>query len=171
LLREITGREAETVAAMVFGFHPGKSAQLSVEGRRIGSFGCVDPRLSKAFGIERNAYICLLDVAALPEYATPRYRAPSKFPSTYRDVALVIGLGTSAREIERSVAETLGPLCTRVAVFDEYRGPQIGEDRKSLAVRMTLQRSDTTITDDEADAAVSQVLEALRDRFGAQLRT
>jgi phenylalanyl-tRNA synthetase beta chain len=65
----------------------------------------------------------------------------------------------------------LGTLCTGVAAFDEYRGPQVGEGRKSLAVRVTLQRFDTTITDEEADAAIARVLDAMRERFGATIRT
>lgn len=187
LLREITGRDSETEPILsastplstsfiegpgaAFGLHPGKSAHVSIADRRVGSIGCVDPRLSTAFDIERNVYVALLDVAALPEYVRPRYRVPSKFPSTYRDVAIVVELQTSARDIERSIAQTLGSLCTRVAVFDEYRGAQVGDGRKSLAVRISLQRFDATITDEEADAAVARVLDMLRDRFGAQLRT
>ncbi|MBV8583970.1 MAG: hypothetical protein JO241_08230, partial [Candidatus Eremiobacteraeota bacterium] len=50
-----------------------------------------------------------------------------------------------------------------------YRGPQVGDGQKSLAVRITLQRFDTTITDEEADAAIERVLVALRDR-GAVIR-
>jgi phenylalanyl-tRNA synthetase beta chain len=171
LLREITGRETEIAPGAAFGLHPGKSARVSIAGQHAGNIGCIDPRLSKVFGIERRVYTALLDIATLSEYATPQYRPPSKFPSTYRDIALVVELQTSAQDIERSISETLGAISTRVAVFDEYRGPQIGEGRKSLAVRITLQRFDGTITDEEADAAVARVLEVLRERFGAAIRT
>jgi phenylalanyl-tRNA synthetase beta chain len=170
LLRELTGSAAETDAAFEAGFHPGKCARISVDGVAVGTLGAVDPRLTKSFDVERSAYACVLDVAALPPHATPHYRPPSKLPSTYRDVALIVDAGIGARAVERAVAGALGALCTGVAVFDEYRGPQAGEGRKSLAVRITLQRFDRTITDEEADAAVAVVLDALREQFGATIR-
>jgi phenylalanyl-tRNA synthetase beta chain len=171
LLREITGRAAVTSPGTQPGLHPGKTGRVTVDGVDVGAIGCVDLRVTKMRGLKGNAYIGLLDVGALPAYQTPRYRAPSKFPSTYRDLALVVEIEVSAREIEAAIASALGSLCTAAVVFDEYRGPQVGEGRKSLAVRVTLQRSDATITDEEADAAVAEALEAVRERFGATIRT
>jgi phenylalanyl-tRNA synthetase beta chain len=58
-----------------------------------------------------------------------------------------------------------------VRTFDEYRGSQIAAEKKSLAVRVTLQKRDTTITDEEADAAIATALTALQTQLGATLRT
>ena len=171
LVRELTGRAALTSAGTRPGFHPGKSGLVAVNGVDIGVIGCIDPRLAKSFEVKGNAYLCVLDVRALPPYETPHYRPPSRFPSTYRDIALVVDIGVPAREIEDAVAEALGSICTGVTVFDEYRGSQVAEGHKSLAVRVTLQRFDATITDEEADAAVARALDAVRERFGAMIRT
>jgi phenylalanyl-tRNA synthetase beta chain len=171
LVREVTGRTTSCLASTRPGFHPGKTAVVATDGVEIGVIGCVDPRLAKARDVKGNAYLCVLDVRALPPYATPRYLPPSRFPSTYRDLALVVEIGVHARELESAIAAALGSICTGVAVFDEYRGPQVGEGRKSLAVRVTLQRFDATITDEEADAAIARVLDALSERFGATIRT
>ncbi|HZV77930.1 MAG TPA: phenylalanine--tRNA ligase subunit beta [Candidatus Babeliales bacterium] len=171
LLREVTGHRAEIAPGTHAGFHPGKTTTIGIDGRAFGILGCIDPRLSKARGLHGNAYLCVLAVAALPSYHTPRYEPPSRFPSTYRDLALVLDASVAARDIERAVMTALGPLGTRVAVFDEYRGPQVTQGRKSLAVRVTLQRYDATITDEEADDAIAGVLEALREQFGATIRT
>ncbi len=171
LLRQLTGRAAVTRPGARTGFHPGKTALVAIDGIEVGVVGCVDPRIGKAHAIEGKAYLCILDVGALPPYRTPRYRPPSKFPSTYRDVALVVKAEIPAREIDETVAVALGSLCTGVEVFDEYRGPQVPTGYKSLAVRMTLQRFDATITDEEADAAVGHMLVAVRERFGASIRT
>ncbi len=170
LLRAVTGRAAEVLPGTRPAFHPGKTGIVLIDGGELGTIGCVDPRLTKARDLNGNAYLCLLETGAIPAYRTPHYRPPSRFPSTYRDLALVVETSVAAREIEQSVSELLGALCTGVAVFDEYRGPQIGDGRKSLAVRITLQRFDTTITDEEADAAVGRVLDAMRERFGATIR-
>lgn len=171
LLREITGRQAEVTRAAQSGFHPGKSATITLDERDVGYFGRIDPRLAKSYDLRHPAYLCVIDVRALPAHKAPHYRVPSKFPSTYRDVAVVVDASVSARDIEREISAALGSLCTSVTVFDEYRGPQAGEGRKSLAARVTLQRFDATITDEEADAAVSLLLDGLRERFGAQVRT
>jgi phenylalanyl-tRNA synthetase beta chain len=86
-------------------------------------------------------------------------------------VAVVVDAEVSARALERAVTQALGAICTGATAFDEYRGAQVGAGRKSLAIRVTLQRFDATITDEEADAAVSRLLEALRAQFGAEIRT
>jgi phenylalanyl-tRNA synthetase beta chain len=171
LLREVTGRMAEVARGARSDFHPGKSAIVSIDGVSVGVLGCLDPRLSRAHELDGNGYLCVIAVDALPPYAIPRYRPPSRFPSTYRDLALVLDVATAAGEVENAVTSALGSLCTGARVFDEYRGAQVGEGRKSLALRVTLQRFDATITDEEADAAIARVLQTLRERFGATLRT
>ncbi|MGB8520613.1 MAG: hypothetical protein WCD38_10685, partial [Candidatus Tumulicola sp.] len=108
---------------------------------------------------------------ALPPKATPEYRAPSKFPGTTRDVALSVGLDVTALDVERAIARALGGECTGVRVFDEYRGPQVGEGRKSIAVRVALQRFDATITDEQADEAIERALDAVGGELGAAIRT
>ncbi|HZZ00083.1 MAG TPA: phenylalanine--tRNA ligase subunit beta, partial [Candidatus Baltobacteraceae bacterium] len=169
LLRRITGRNAEALGDVREEFHPGKTALLIVDGREVAHLGRLDPRATGAAGVRLPAYACTVLLDRLPDYLIPRYVPPSKFPSTYRDLALEVDLETTAADVERSVAETLGQMCTGVRVFDEYRGPQVQSGRKSLAVRITLQRFDATITDEEADAAVERVLVALRER-GAVIR-
>ncbi len=171
LLRAITGLHAETARASADRFHPGKTASMAIEGRDVATLGCVDPRAAKAAALKGNAYLCVIDVASLPPYRTPHYRPPSRFPSTYRDLALVVDAGVEAAALEKVVASAIGPLCTGVRAFDEYRGSQVPGGRKSLALRVSLQRFDATITDEEADAAVELALDAVRERFGATIRT
>ena len=169
LLRAITGRQPQSVRSAREGFHPGKFAAAIVDGQEVAHFGRLDPRSTAAAKVRLPAYACTVMLERLPDYAIPHYVAPAKYPSTYRDLALVVPLEETAAELERTIAETIGALCTGVRVFDEYRGPQVGDGQKSLAVRITLQRFDTTITDEETDAAIERVLVALRDR-GAVIR-
>jgi phenylalanyl-tRNA synthetase beta chain len=170
LLRRVTGYDAEMAPGERPDFHPGKTGIVSIEGREIGYAGCVDPRLAKAYGLRRDAYLCVVDLHALPEYRTRKYRPPSKYPSTYRDVALIVEASLSAREVERAILKAAGPLCTMARAFDEYRGPQVPPGHKSLALRITLQRFDATITDEEADRVVAELLDVMRSKFGAEIR-
>ena len=171
LLRGIAGTKPTMSPGTYPGFHPGKTGRVCIGDVDAGVLGCIDPRLASASDIDGNAYICLLDVGVLPRYATPRYRPPSRFPSTYRDLALVVEVDVSARALEESIAGAVGPLCTGVTVFDEYRGQQVGDGPRAWPCALRSQRFDATITDEEADEAVARVLDAVRERFGATMRT
>lgn len=171
LVHALTGRrDFDTVPDVRNGLHPGKTAVLLVDGREIANIGRIDPRVCKAFGVRLPMYVANIYLENIPDYATPLYAAPSKFPSTYRDLALLCDVDVHAASIERCIRTALGALCTSARVFDEYRGPQVPQGRKSLAARITLQLADATITDAQADAAVAKTLDALRDELGVALR-
>ncbi|MDQ2663142.1 MAG: phenylalanine--tRNA ligase subunit beta [Candidatus Eremiobacteraeota bacterium] len=171
LLHDITGRsDFEVVEDRRNASHPGKAASVLIDGREVAELGRIDPRLERSFGSRLPVYFCSIYVDNIPDLRVPKYVPPSKYPSTYRDLALICSLETSAAQIERTIAKSVGELGRGTRVFDEYRGPQVGDERKSLAVRMTLQRDDATITDGEADAAVAAALSALRADLGVRLR-
>ena len=170
LLRAIAGIEVETARDVRGGYHPGKSAVAMWQGREVAAFGKIDPRLTKAFDVRLPLYLCVIYLDRIPEYQQPIYHPPSRFPSTYRDLAVVVDLEVEAERIRSVVRNAIGELCTGVRVFDEYRGPQAGEGHKSVAVRAIMQRYDATITDDEADAAIGRAISAVRDELGGTIR-
>jgi len=170
LIRNVTGRFPETTRDVRNAMHPGKTAVLMLDGREVAAIGQIDPRIGHAYDVGMPIYVCNMYLDALPDHQTPRYVAPSKFPSTYRDLALVVDLDVDASTISETIVKAIGELCTGARVFDEYRGRQVGEGKKSLAVRVTLQLRDATITDAEADLAIARALDALRERAGAIIR-
>jgi phenylalanyl-tRNA synthetase beta chain len=170
LLRAIAGIEVETARDVRGGYHPGKSAVAMWKGSEVAAFGKIDPRLTKAFGDRLSLYLSVIYLDRIPEYQRPIYRPPSRFPSTYRDLAIVVDLDVDAERIRSVVRRAIGELCTGVTVFDEYRGPQVGEGKKSIAVRATMQRFDTTITDEQADTAVARAVAAVREELGGTIR-
>ncbi|HTU70238.1 MAG TPA: phenylalanine--tRNA ligase subunit beta [Candidatus Baltobacteraceae bacterium] len=170
LIRAISGVEVETTRDARSGFHPGKSAVAMWRGQEVAAFGKIDPRLSRAFDARLPLYMCSIYLDKIPEYQRPVYRPPSRYPSTYRDLAIAVGLDVDAERIGAVVRSAIGELCTGVRVFDEYRGPQAGEGRKSIAVRATMRRYDGTITDEEADAAIARAVEAVRNELGGTIR-
>jgi len=114
-----------------------------------------------------SAAIVFLD--ALPNATAASYRSASRFPAIERDLAVIVAPEVSAGDLTDAVRGN-SPLVRDVRVFDEYRGAQIGENKKSLALRVTLQRDDATMTDTEADGAIATILGTLRERFGATIR-
>jgi phenylalanyl-tRNA synthetase beta chain len=170
LLRALAGRDSEAVVGAMPAWHPGKTASLQFDGIDAATIGAVDPRLLAAFDVEARVYAGWLRFADVPQYRVPRYAAASKFPPVARDVALIVAPDVPATEIERAVRASGNGAIADVRVFDEYRGPQIEDGKKSIAVRVVLQRSDATLTDADADAHIAAALAVLRERFGAKIR-
>jgi len=170
-LRAMTGESRfETAADEREGFHPGKTGVVLMGGREIAVVGQVDPRLLRTFESRLPVYACRMILSTLPAYDVPQFKPPSKFPSTYRDLALVCDENLPAQQLESAIRSAAGSWCTLVRAFDEYRGPQVEAGKKSIAIRVTLQKPDSTITDAEADAVMEKVVAALRETFGVTLR-
>jgi len=170
VLRTIAGRSAEAVSGTQRELHPGKTATLLLDGVDAATIGAVDPRLLAAYGSDARVYAGFLRLHDLPGYRVPRYRAPSRYPAIERDLALVVAPEIPAIDIERAVRAGADGVIGDVRVFDEYRGPQVEAGKKSVAVRILLQRGDATLTDTEADAYVAAILSSLAERCGARLR-
>jgi phenylalanyl-tRNA synthetase beta chain len=127
--------------------------------------------LLAAYEVNARVYIGLARMGDVPAYNLPRFAAPSRFPVVERDLALIVDPDIPAHEIVHAITMGGNGVLRDVTVFDEYRGPQVGENRKSIAVRVTLGRGDATLTDSEADACIAQILASLRERVGAQIRS
>jgi phenylalanyl-tRNA synthetase beta chain len=165
LLRAITGVEAEVERGTHASLHPGKTAALRIGETIVAYVGYVDPRLARIYDVPDDAALATIFVEALPAHQVAQYVEPSKFPPVDRDLAVVVALDVLAGDLARAVRGE--PLVRSANVFDEYRGPQIGEGKKSLALRIVLQSDESTLTDEAADAALARVAATLRERFGA----
>jgi phenylalanyl-tRNA synthetase beta chain len=169
LLRRITGVDASVGRGRFGSLHPGKTAELRVGSDVVGYVGVVDPRLAHAYDVADTTALATLFVEKLPPRAVPHYVPPSRFPALERDLAVVVPLDVLAGDLVAAVLEE--PLVRGATVFDEYRGPQVGEGKKSLALRIVLQSDEATLTDADADAAMARIAGKLKERFGALPRT
>jgi phenylalanyl-tRNA synthetase beta chain len=113
-----------------------------------------------------------LDLDALVDAAPEVVRAEdvSPYPELRQDLAFVVDDEVPAAALAAAIRAAAGPELREVSVFDEYRGGQIGEGRRSLAFRIAFGAPDRTLTDDDAAAIRARIVAALRDRFGAELR-
>jgi phenylalanyl-tRNA synthetase beta chain len=167
-VRALTGRDAEVVRATPLHLHPGKSADIVLDGARVGSIGVVDPRLARAYEIDDDVVAAWLEIERLPSRIIVPLVATSRFPAIERDLAFVLGVDVAAADV---VAVAGRHEYVRDArAFDEYRGAQIDVAKKSLALRITLQSDASTLTDTQADASIAAIVDDLRARFGATLR-
>jgi phenylalanyl-tRNA synthetase beta chain len=168
LVRAVTGIDATVERGAMPGLHPGKTARILAGATPIGFVGTVDPRLVRDADLDADLVAAVLFVDELPPSSVRRYVPRSRYPAVERDLALVLDPDTAAATITATVRKHR--LVRAADVFDEYRGPQIGDGKKSLAVRVTLQRDDATLTDADADAAIAAIVADLGATTGAVLR-
>jgi phenylalanyl-tRNA synthetase beta chain len=153
-------------------FHPGRCAKVSVDGCDVGYLGQVHPLVAANYGIDSEVYCAELDLTKLFDLKLPgaTYVPLPKYPSVYRDLALVCDEAVTVAQIEDVITTFGGKLLRSIRLFDIYRGTGIAEGKKSMAFSLELRADDRTLTDSDSEAAVSKVLKALEEKLGATLR-
>ncbi len=152
--------------------HPGRSAVMSVAGKKIATLGEVHPKVAEGYGIDGKVFVAEIDAAVLYglEKAKITYKPLPKFPAVERDLALVCDAETPVGTLEAAIREGAGKLCEDIKLFDVYQGSQIAEGKKSVAYRVTLRSAESTLTDEVIDRAVNKMIKKL-DAVGATLRS
>lgn len=151
---------------------PGRWGRLVADGREVAVFGEVALAVREAFGIPAPVFVAAIpldEVAELP-LEPPRFVPLPRHPAVQRDIALVIPRTLPAAEVEGVIRAEGGPLLRAVALFDLYRGPGVEPDARSLAWRLTFRSDDRTLTDAEVSEMHARVIEAVRRRFGVEVR-
>ena len=156
--------------------HPGRAATLQFGPKTVvGWFGQLHPSACEALDAEGPiiAFEITLDAVPAPR-ARPTKTKPnlvrSDFTPVGRDLAFVVGERTNAIDIVRAAEGAERSLISRVGVFDVYRGEGLPEGAKSVAIHVTLQPRDRTLTDSEIDAAMSRIVAEVSRKTGAALR-
>jgi phenylalanyl-tRNA synthetase beta chain len=151
--------------------HPRRGAAVTVGGAPAGWLGELHPSVAGAWDLEGVAGF-ELDMAALAAAATltPRYEDLTSFPSVRQDLAVVVGEDVPATRVLDIIRAAGAPLLAGAEVFDVYRGPQVGEGRASLAVRLEFRAADRTLTDEDVAERRAKIVAALSEQLGARLR-
>ncbi len=159
------------VQAQVDNMHPGRTAEIHLNGVRIGFVGQVHPTMQKELDL-KDTYVFELSLKAVLEEAAAalRYEAIPRFPSITRDIALVVDKETVAGVLKDIIQGAGGKLLKEVTVFDLYEGDRMEEGKKSIAYSLKYMDPERTLTDEEVTKVHTQVLEALKTQAGAVLR-
>ncbi|MGG7606719.1 phenylalanine--tRNA ligase subunit beta [Massilia sp. BKSP1R2A-1] len=155
--------------------HPGRSAFVELDGKRIGFIGELHPRWLQKYDLPQAPVLFEVDAEALRQRAVPSYAEISKFPGATRDLALVVKQGVAAQEVldtfhAEIASNPAGKIVQAVVLFDEYRGKGLETDEKSLAFRFTLQDTQSTLQDEAVDAIMAAIASAAEQKVGAKLR-
>ena len=153
-------------------FHPGKGASVRSHDVHLGIVGEVHPSVLEDFGIETGPVaIFELDIGDLLN-AMPQerggYGALSRFPSAIRDLSVIVGQGIPAARVQGIIGEH--PLVARAVLFDVYAGPNIPTGKRSLAYNIYFQSPERTLTAEDVNEALGDVLSSLERDVGARLR-
>jgi len=157
-------------AAEHVALHPGRSAAILVDGRRIGHLGELHPRLQQKYELPRPPIVFELEVEPLFSHALPRYQHVSRFPPMIRDISVLVAESVPAQALLDAMNKVRPAPVKDIGLFDLYRGKGVAEGEKSLAFRVVIQDTARTLTDQEADMVKADLLQVLKAQFGAKLR-
>ena len=166
----LTFGRAEYIATEHPALHPGQSAKVMLDGKAIGWIGKLHPKWQQHYQLSKGAILFELDFAALQQSKVPTYSEVSKFPPIRRDMAVLVDESVSVAQLLNAIQSAKLEFMSEVGLFDVYRGKGVPEGKKSLAFLISMQSSDKSLTDADADKAMNGVLEIVKNRFGAELR-
>ena len=151
--------------------HPGRSAAVELGGLEAGWLGEVHPLVCREWDLDAAVgfQIQLAELIGGSSLGLERYEDVTTFPALHQDLAIVVDQAVPAARVRQAVLDGGGELLQSAEVFDVYRGQQVGEGRKSLALRLEFRVADRTLTD--ADVAESRLaIEAALAEIGGVLR-
>jgi phenylalanyl-tRNA synthetase beta chain len=161
-----------TTSAQPFAWlHPGRSAEVTIAGRSAGWLGELHPRLCRHFELPSAPSVFEVDLAALTTVPLPDAKPVSKLPSIRRDMAIIINENIAVDDILRALRELQRPEIETLDVFDVYRGHELPNGRKSVAILVVMRDTERTLTDADGERIVADLLATLSARFGATLRS
>jgi phenylalanyl-tRNA synthetase beta chain len=152
-------------------FHPGRTARVDLAGQELGIIGELHPSTLAAFDLDGRAVALDIDVSALLGAIGERKAAElPRYPAVQRDLAVVVGDDVPAGDLQATIQGSAGPHLESARAFDEYRGGQVGEGRKSIAFTLTFRSPERTLTDSEVEAVMAEVKRALEKKHQAGFR-
>jgi len=157
-------------------YHPGRSGTLRLGPNELAHFGELHPRILKAMDVKGPMVACEIRLEAIPQpkaKASGKLRAAlevSALQAVSRDFAFVLDDTVPAEKVVRAAAVADKALVADVAVFDVYQGTGLAEGQKSVAISVTLQPTDKTLTDEEIGAVSEKVVAAVSKHTGGVLR-
>lgn len=152
-------------------FHPGRQADIVVDGVIVGRFGEVHPDIAAAFEVDHRVLAAEVDLRYLAEYPpTDAWFEPlPRYPAVERDMALILDDEVLVQDVLDVLQKAAGDTLRQMAVFDVYQGHPVPEGKRSVAFRFVFQ-GDRTLTDEEVARELKSMYTRVKEEFGAELR-
>jgi phenylalanyl-tRNA synthetase beta chain len=153
----------------------GRAADVRSGDVLLGIVGQLAPRIAEARGlpVSEDVYVAEIDTEAVARVAAAddlRAESLPRYPSIVRDVSILVDEALPAASVRGTIRSAAPPTLASIAEFDRYQGKGVPEGRISLSLRLTFRDPERTLTDDEAQAAMERIVDALRTAHGAEQR-
>ncbi|MBS0380858.1 MAG: phenylalanine--tRNA ligase subunit beta [Proteobacteria bacterium] len=149
--------------------HPGRGARVLRDGAVVGAVGALHPSLQASLDLPET-FVFEVAQSVLQRRTIPAAQPLPRFPSVRRDIAVEVDERVEWSSIAAAVRSSLRTIVNDLVLFDCFHGPGLSKGRKSLAMGLILQDGSRTLTDQEADHCVADVVALLEREFGAKLR-
>jgi phenylalanyl-tRNA synthetase beta chain len=155
------------------GFHPGRTGEVLEAGEPIGIVGEVHPQLLAQLGLPGRAVVAevLFDRFSADGQRTPQARPLPRFPGVRRDLTVVIRGKIAGGDLLQVIRQQGGYTLRDISMVNEYQGPQLEAGARSLSFRLYFQADDRTLTNEEVAAVQQRIIDGLKERFGAEVRS
>ena len=147
----------------------GQTAKISNQGKVIGWAGALSPLIQKKLSLP-SVFLFELNQIDIQDKEISTFKPFSAYQASHRDIAVVVGKDVKAEQLINSISSLKQNYLIDVKLFDVYEGENIGKDRKSMALNLIYQSSDITLTDDQLNQQVNEVVAHLVSKFSAKLR-
>ena len=154
-------------------YHPGRTAKVLASGRDIGTIGEVYVDVCENYDIKTKVYMGQLDFQKMIDLSDfeRKYKPLPKYPSTSRDIAIVVEEDILVGDVKKLILKHGKGLIEDIQLFDIYRGDQIQENMKSMALSIDYRSYEKTLKDEEVEEIQSLIVKDLEDTFDAKLRS
>jgi phenylalanyl-tRNA synthetase beta chain len=155
------------------GFHPGRTGEVLENSEPIGVVGEVHPQVLARLGLPGRAVVAevLFDRFSAGGRLTPQAQPLPRFPGVRRDLTVVIRGKIAASAVLQVIRQQGGYTLRDISMVSEYQGPQLEAGARSLSFRLHYQADDRTLTNEEVAAVQQRILDGLKSRFGAEVRS
>ncbi len=150
-------------------WHPGRCAELMVDGKAVAHAGELHPRIIAKYGLPERSVAFAVGLSALPESPRVRPTTVGTMPAALQDVALIVDVDVTAAQVEAALRQGAGELLESITLFDRY--DKLGDNKISLAFSLVFRAPDRTLTGEEVTAMREAAVAAAAKATGAVLRT
>jgi phenylalanyl-tRNA synthetase beta chain len=150
--------------------HAGQSAVISKQGKPVGYIGLLDPRIQHNLDVRYPIFLFEIEVEAITAKKIAISAPMSRFPEVRRDIAVIVDQVVTSAQLNACVRGVANDTLKNLKLFDVYQGKGIDPNRKSFALGLTFQQASRTLTDEEINKSIGEIVASLEATLGAILR-
>lgn len=153
-------------------YHPGRCSNICIGKDVIATLGEVHPIVSENYDIGEKVLLAEVSLTKLEKYSkqAKKYKAIPKYPAVERDIAIVVDENIAVSNIEKIINKKSRKVLEEIKLFDIYRNEKLGKNKKSIAYSLMFRDANKTLTDEEINPIMEEIVKALQAEVGANLR-